>query len=154
MEMLEEIRVLLAGRAAEQLVLDDISTGASNDIERASKIARSMVTSYGMSALGPIALEGGQGEVFLGRDFTQSKALSEKLTAEIEDEIMKIIDTCYRETLALLEEHIDKLHEIAAVLLEKEKLDGDEFEAIFNTIPAPEKERPEEEPQDKAPIDA
>lgn len=142
-EMLEEIRVLLAGRAAEQLVLDDISTGASNDIERASKIARSMVTSYGMSALGPIALEGGQGEVFLGRDFTQSKTLSEKLTAEIDDEIMKIIDTCYRETLALLEEHIDKLHEIAAILLEKEKLDGDEFEAIFKTIPAPEKERPE-----------
>lgn len=143
-EMLEEIRVLLAGRAAEQLVLDDISTGASNDIERASKIARSMVTSYGMSALGPIALEGGQGEVFLGRDFTQSKPFSEKLTAEIDDEIIKIIDTCYRETLALLEEHMEKLHEIATVLLEKEKVDGDEFEAIFKTIPAPEKERAEE----------
>jgi len=143
-EMLEEIRVLLAGRAAEQLVLDDISTGASNDIERASKIARSMVTSYGMSALGPISLEGGQGEVFLGRDFTQSKPFSEKLTAEIDSEIMKIIDTCYRETLALLEEHMEKLHEIAAILLEKEKVDGDEFEAIFKTIPAPEKERVEE----------
>ncbi len=140
LEMVEEIRVLLAGRAAEQLVLDDISTGASNDIERASKIARSMVTAYGMSALGPIALGNSQSEVFLGRDFAQNNQLSEKLTAEIDDEIMKIIDTCYRETLALLEENIDKLHEIAAVLLEKETVDGAEFEALFKSIPAPEKE--------------
>ena len=132
-EMIEQIISLLGGRASEELILDDISTGASNDIERATKIARAMVTKYGMSdRIGPMALGAGQEEVFLGRDFAQSKEYSEETAGVIDEEVKAVIDTAYRNAEEILRRNIDKLHAVAGVLLEKEKIDGDEFEAIFN----------------------
>ena len=131
-EMEENIVSLLGGRVAEQLILNDISTGASNDIERASKIARDMVTKYGMSdRIGTIMYGSGQEEVFLGRDFAQSKDYSEETAGIIDEETKKIIDTAYERARNILTEHIDKLHAVAQVLLEKEKIDGEEFDAIF-----------------------
>ncbi|MBP3502385.1 MAG: ATP-dependent zinc metalloprotease FtsH [Clostridia bacterium] len=132
-EMEENIISLLGGRVAEKLILDDISTGASNDIERATKIARAMVTKYGMSdRIGPMALGAGQEEVFLGRDFAQSKEYSEETAGVIDEEVKAVIDTAYRNAEEILRRNIDKLHAVAGILLEKEKIDGDEFEAIFN----------------------
>lgn len=132
-EMEEQIISLLGGRVAEALVLGDISTGASNDIERASKIARSMVTKYGMSErLGAITFGSGQEEVFLGRDFTQQKNFSEETSGLIDEEVKRIIDTAYKRTEDILNEHMEKLHSVANVLLEKEKIDGEEFEQIMN----------------------
>ena len=131
-EMEENIVSLLGGRVAEQLILDDISTGASNDIERASQIARDMVSKYGMSkTVGAIMFGAGQSEVFLGRDLTQSKNYSEQTAAIIDAETKKIIDSAYKRAEQILSEHIDKLHKVAGVLLEKEKIDGDEFAQIF-----------------------
>ena len=131
-EMLETIISLLGGRASEQLILDDISTGASNDIERATKIARDMVTKYGMSArIGTITLGGNQEEVFLGRDIAHAKEYSEETAAVIDEEIKNIIDACYKKATELLSANEDKLHKVAGVLLEKEKIAGDEFDAIF-----------------------
>ena len=132
-EMVENIVSLLGGRVAEKLILDDISTGASNDIERATKIARAMVTKYGMSdRVGTITLGQNQEEVFLGRDFAQSKEYSEETAGIIDEEVKSIIDFAYQKAEDILKEHIDKLHNVAGVLLEKEKIDGDEFDAIFN----------------------
>jgi cell division protease FtsH len=131
-EMLETIISLLGGRASEQLILDDISTGASNDIERATKIAKDMVTKYGMSArIGTITLGGNQEEVFLGRDIAHAKEYSEETAAVIDEEIKNIIDACYKKATELLSANEDKLHKVAGVLLEKEKIAGDEFDAIF-----------------------
>ena len=131
-EMLETIISLLGGRASEQLILDDISTGASNDIERATKIARDMVTKYGMSArIGTITLGGNQEELFLGRDIAHAKEYSEETAAVIDEEIKNIIDACYKKATELLSANEDKLHKVAGVLLEKEKIAGDEFDAIF-----------------------
>ncbi len=134
MEMYDNIIVLLGGRAAEKLVLDDISTGASNDIERASKIARQMVTKFGMSdSIGPINYGSDNDEVFIGRDFVHSKSFSEKISSEIDDEVRKIINTCYENCLTLLKDNMTKLHNVAMVLYEKEKISGEEFEEVFNT---------------------
>ena len=133
-EMVENIISLLGGRVAEKLILDDISTGASNDIERATKIARAMVTKYGMSErVGTITLGQNQEEVFLGRDFAQSKEYSEETAGIIDEEVKKIIDSAYFRAEEILKEHIDKLHSVAGVLLEKEKIDGEEFDKIFNS---------------------
>ena len=133
-EMIENIVSLLGGRVAEKLILDDISTGASNDIERATKIARAMVTKYGMSErVGTITLGQNQEEVFLGRDFAQAKEYSEETAGIIDEEVKNIIDAAYKKAESILREHIDKLHSVAGVLLEKEKIDGDEFDAIFNS---------------------
>ena len=130
--MEETIVSLLGGRVAESLILDDISTGASNDIERATKMARSMVTVYGMSdRLGTIMFDGDNGEVFLGRDLAQSKTYSEETAAVIDEEIKKIIDTAYDKAKNILSKNIDKLHIVAGILLEKEKIDGDEFDKVF-----------------------
>ncbi|NLT57860.1 MAG: ATP-dependent zinc metalloprotease FtsH [Clostridiales bacterium] len=135
-EMREEIALLLGGRVAEHLCLDDISTGASNDIERATSIARKMVTKYGMSeSLGPIVYGNGEHEVFLGRDFAASSGYSEQVSAQIDAEIKRIVDEAYQRSTDLLKEHLDKLHELAALLLEKEKIDGEEFEALFKAPP-------------------
>ena len=132
-EMEESIVSLLGGRVAEQLILNDISTGASNDIERASKIARDMVSKYGMSeTVGAIMFGAGQEEVFLGRDLTQSKNYSEQTAAVIDAETKQIIDKAYTKAKEILSEHIDKLHTVAGILLEKEKIDGEEFAQIFN----------------------
>ena len=131
-EMEESIVGLLGGRVAESLVLDDISTGASNDIERASKIARDMVTKYGMSdTLGTITFGSGQEEVFLGRDWTQTRNYSEETSAKIDEEVKRIIDNGYNRAKEILTMHSDKLHTVANLLLEKEKVDGEEFAAIF-----------------------
>ena len=131
-EMEENIVSLLGGRVAESLILNDISTGASNDIERATQIARGMVTKYGMSEkLGAIMYGSDQGEVFLGRDLAQSKDYSEETAKLIDEETKRIVDTAYERAKNLLTEHIDKLHAVAKVLLEKEKIDGEEFDNIF-----------------------
>ena len=132
-EMIEQIISLLGGRASEELILDDISTGASNDIERATKIANSMVTKYGMSQrVGTITMGSDQNEVFLGRDFAQEKTYSEETAGIIDEEMKRILDTCYNSAKEILKTHEDKLHAVAKVLLEKEKITGEEFEAIFN----------------------
>ena len=134
-EMEENIISLLGGRVAEKLILDDISTGASNDIERATKIAKAMVTQYGMSErIGTIMLGGDQGEVFLGRDFGHEKGYSEETAAIIDEEVKRIIDTAYNDALTILKDHIDKLHSVAKVLLEKEKITGEEFDEIFQDV--------------------
>ncbi|MNI26644.1 ATP-dependent zinc metalloprotease FtsH [compost metagenome] len=131
-EMQEHIVSLLGGRVAEKLILDDISTGASSDIERASKIARNMVMKYGMSdKLGPITFGANQEEVFLGRDINNQRNFSEKIASEIDDEVREIINKAYTYAERLLKDNIDKLHKVAQILLEKEKMDGEEFDAIF-----------------------
>ena len=132
-EMIENIVSLLGGRVSEKLVLDDISTGASNDIERATKIARNMVTKYGMSErVGTITLGQNQEEVFLGRDFAQSKEYSEETAAIIDEEVKSIIDYAYKKAAEILNANMEKLHVVAGILLEKEKIDGEEFDAILN----------------------
>ena len=131
-EMEETIISLLGGRVAEALILNDISTGASNDIERASKIARDMVTKYGMSdRIGSIMFGSGQEEVFLGRDFAQSRNYSEETAGIIDEEVKKIIDKGYMTAKQILTANVDKLHIVAQILLEKEKIDGEEFNQIF-----------------------
>ena len=131
-EMYNQIIHLLGGRVAEQLVLDDISTGASNDIERATNIARNMVTRYGMSdKIGPVNYSS-EDEVFLGRDFSTKKNISEDVASEIDHEIRSVIEDAYQRTTELLKAHMDKLHVIAEGLLELETLDAEQFERLFN----------------------
>ena len=132
-EMKEQIVSLLGGRMAEKLILDDISTGASNDIERATKIAKQMVMKYGMSdVMGPIMYGTSQEEVFLGRDMTtHSKDYSEQTAAEIDKEVKAIIMNAYKSAENILKDNVDKLHAVAKVLIEKEKITGEEFDAIF-----------------------
>ena len=131
-EMEENIVSLLGGRVAEALILNDISTGASNDIERATKIARSMVTKYGMSErIGALMLGSSQEEVFLGRDFAQGKEYSEETAGIIDEETKAIIDKAYNRAKQILSDNVDKLHAVAGVLLEKEKIEAEEFEEIF-----------------------
>ena len=132
-EMEEYIVRLLGGRVAEKLALDDISTGASNDIERATKIARAMVTTYGMSDnLGPMSYGTSDDEVFLGRDFNKIRNYSEDIAAKIDNEMRRIIDNAYNKTEKLLSENIEKLHNVAQALLEKETITGKEFEILFD----------------------
>ncbi len=131
-EMLENVVSLLGGRVSESIVLGDISTGASNDIERATQIAKAMVTKYGMSdRIGTITLGSDQNEVFLGRDFAQEKSYSEETAGLIDEEIKKIIDKAYQEAKDILNNHKDKLDKVAGVLIEKEKITGEEFDKIF-----------------------
>ena len=133
-EMLENIISLLGGRVSEQIVLGDISTGASNDIERATQIAKAMCTKYGMSdRIGTITLGSEQDEVFLGRDLAQSKPYSEETAGIIDEEIKRIIDWAYGRATDILKANRDKLDRVAAVLIEKEKITGDEFDKIFES---------------------
>ena len=128
----DEIVGLLGGRVAEKLIIGDISTGAKNDIDRATTIARKMVMDYGMSnTLGPIAFGSGHDEVFLGRDLGKGRNFSEDVAYKIDQEIKKLIDTGYNEAERLLNENISKLHAVAQELLKKEKLEANEFEEIF-----------------------
>ena len=130
--MSENIVCLLGGRVAEQLVLDDISTGASNDLERATATARAMVTRYGFSErLGPVVYGTDPGETFLGRDFGQGRGYSENIAAEIDNEIRDIVDEAYETARRILTEHMDQLHTVAAVLMEREKISGDEFKTLM-----------------------
>ena len=134
-EMLDQIIHLLGGRVAEKLVLEDISTGASNDIERATAIARNMITRYGMSdKLGPVNYSSEE-EVFLGKDFSTRRNYSEEIASEIDHEIKAIIEDAFARTSELLETNIDKLHVIAQGLLELETLDADQFRRLFEGEP-------------------
>ena len=133
-EMNETIQVLLGGRVAEALIIGDISTGASNDIKRATEIATSMVTKYGMSqTLGPIAYGSENEEVFIGRDMGQVKNYSEKIAAEIDSEVKKIISEGYNETEKILKENVEKLHKVAKTLFDKEKMGAEEFNKIMES---------------------
>ena len=131
-QMLDELVVLLGGRVAEKLIIGDISTGASNDIQRATEIARNMVTKYGMSdKLGPIAFGSENDEVFLGKDYGRARNYSEAVASQIDEEVERIITDAYSKTTAILTEHTDKLHAVAGTLLDKDKIDGPEFKAIM-----------------------
>ena len=131
-EMKDELVVLLGGRVAESIFLDDISTGASNDIERATKIARDMVTRYGFSEkLGTIVYGQANHEVFLGRDFNQSRNYSENVAAEIDAEIRDIIDSAYEQCHDILEAHRDQMVTVAEYLIGHEKIDGEEFKKLM-----------------------
>ena len=146
--MIESINILLGGRAAEQIILGDISTGASNDIERASDMARKMVTKYGMSEkIGPITFGSSNDEVFIGKDWTQTRSFSEELASVIDKEVSGIIDSCYSNTVKLLTENKDKLMRVADALVEFEKIDGPTFEKLFThdeVIATESAENPEE----------
>lgn len=132
-DMVEEIVSLLGGNVAERLIFSDVTTGASNDIQRASRIARDMVTKYGMSEkLGTINFASENDEVFLGRDFASRHNFSESIAAVIDQEVKKIIDNAYEKCTAILNEHMDKLHEVANYLLEHETMDDKTFYALFD----------------------
>lgn len=132
-EMYENIVVLLGGRVAEKLILDDISTGASNDLERATATARNMVTRYGFSDnLGPVVYGQGDHEVFLGRDYTNTPSYSDNVAAEIDNEIRTLIESAFTDAEKILNEHMDKLHVVAKYLMKYEKVDGATFEKLMN----------------------
>jgi len=134
-KMEQEIVALLGGRAAESLVLDDVTTGASNDIERATGIARNMVVRYGMSdVLGPIQYGGDNDEVFIGRDWGHTRNYGENIAGIIDGEIKRIVGDAFEEAKSLLEEHMEVLHRTAKLLIEKEKIDGEQFEKLFDVL--------------------
>lgn len=129
----DEMVMLLGGRVAEKIIIGDISTGAKNDIDRTTNIARKMVMEFGMSdEIGPISFGSGHDEVFMGRDFGKSRNFSEEVAARIDSEIRRLIDEAYRKAERLLTENINKLHAVAQALLEKEKIDAKEFEEVYN----------------------
>ena len=131
-ELMDEITQLVGGRVAEALVLNDISTGASNDIQRATQMARKMVTEYGMSDnIGPVTFGGKYEEIFLGRDWGTYRNYSEDVASLIDRETKRIVQQAYERAERLLKENIGKLHKVAEALLEKEKLDTEEFEEVF-----------------------
>lgn len=132
--MEQEIISLLGGRAAEKIILDDITTGASNDIERATAIARNMVTKYGMSSLGPIQFGDDNDEVFIGRDLAHTRNYGEEVAGAIDREIKAIIDRAFEEAQAILRNHINILHKTAQLLIEKEKVTGKEFADLFAKV--------------------
>lgn len=128
----ENIVTLLGGRVAEELVLEDISTGASNDLQRATETARAMVTRYGFSErLGPVVYGSDPGETFLGRDFSQGKGYSEAIASEIDNEIRDIVDEAYETARRLLTDHMKELHVVAQTLIEREKITGEEFDLLM-----------------------
>jgi cell division protease FtsH len=130
--MFEDIVILMGGRVAEQLVLEDISTGASNDLERATKTARKMVTRYGFTeALGPVVYGQDSAEVFLGRDYTHGRDISEQVASEIDREVRKLIDDAYLKTTEIITKHMDELHTVARYLYEHEKIEAEEFAQLM-----------------------
>lgn len=140
-EMLDNLVSMFGGRVAEALALDDISTGASNDLQRATEIVRDMVIKYGMSEnIGPVVYDSGNGEVFLGKDYGHVNNYSEATSARIDAEVEKIMREAYEKTVAILKEHYDKLELVANTLLEKEKISGEVFESLmkFGTLPTSE----------------
>ncbi len=137
-KMKHRIMVSLGGRIAEALIFDDITTGASSDIQNATEIARSMVVRYGMSEkLGMINYETDSDEVFIGRDLAHAKPYSDKTAAEIDDEVRRIIDECYKEAEKILKEHENVLHAVSKLLMEKERITREEFEKTFNNVMNP-----------------
>jgi cell division protease FtsH len=135
-ELVDELAMLLGGRVAEELIVGDITTGAANDIERATKVARQMVTEYGMSdIIGPLTLGQKQHEVFLGRDYTAQPDYSDQVAFEIDNEVRRLIDEAHDEALEILQDHRPKLDKLAALLVEKETLEREEVEAFLAEIP-------------------
>ena len=131
-KMLHNIMVSLGGRIAEEIIFDDITTGAASDIKKATKVARKMVTSFGMSEnIGVISYDEDDDEVFIGRDLAHTRAYSEKVAGEIDSEVKAIVDDCYARAKAIIMSHEDILHKAAKLLLEKEKISGEEFDALF-----------------------
>ncbi len=131
-KMLQDIMVSLGGRIAEELILDDITTGASQDIKQATATAKAMVTKYGFSEkLGLINYDDESDDVFIGRDLAHSKGYGENTASAIDEEVRNIVDTCYKEARKIIEEHIEQLHASAALLIEKEKIGREEFESLF-----------------------
>lgn len=142
-EMLDNLVSMFGGRVAEALALDDISTGASNDLQRATEIVRDMVIKYGMSdSIGPVVYDSGNGEVFLGKDYGHVNNYSEETSARIDAEVEKIMRQAYDKTVEILKEHYDKLELVANALLKKEKINGEEFENLmkYGTLEAPKDE--------------
>ncbi|MBO5333774.1 MAG: ATP-dependent zinc metalloprotease FtsH [Clostridia bacterium] len=137
--MLDDIVSLLGGRVAEQIIFNDISTGASNDIQRATETARNMITKYGMSEkLGPIAFGSDNDEVFLGKNYTHTRNYSETVAAAIDEEVESIINNAYKRTETILREHIDQLHIVSEALIKLEKIDKEQFESLMTTGALPE----------------
>ena len=144
--MFENIVVLMGGRVAEQLVLDDISTGASNDLERASAIARGMITRFGFSTkLGPVVYKQDPNQVFLGRDYTSGNTISESVASEIDNELRATIDRAYQTSVDILTAHMPKLHELAKLLLDKESISGEDFAKLMKDEPDPAGDKEDEE---------
>ena len=134
-QMLQEIVVSLGGRVAEEVIFDDITTGASSDIKKATQLAKSMVTRYGMSkAVGPVNYDEDEDEVFIGRDLAHTRGYGEQVASAIDSEVKRIIEECYRRATELIKEHEDVLHACARLLLEKEKIGRTEFEALFGIV--------------------
>lgn len=147
--MINNIRHLLGGRVAEELKLDDISTGASNDLERATEIARQMITKYGFSEkLGPVSFSSSD-EVFLGRDFSTRQNYSEEVASEVDHEIRALLEQCYADTRKILQDNDDAFERVAQALLLVETLDGDQFERLFTGEIDPEGIKEEVENQNK-----
>ena len=132
-KMLHNIMVSLGGRIAEELIFEDITTGASQDIKQVTQLARSMVTEYGMSdRLGLINYDSGEGdEVFLGKEIGQPRPYGERVATIIDEEVKDIVDDCYKKARAIIEEHMEVLHSCAKLLLEKERINQSEFETLF-----------------------
>ena len=142
-KMLQDIIVSLGGRVAEEIIFDDITTGASSDIKKATQTAKDMVTKYGFSAeVGPINYDNDEDEVFIGRDLAHTRGYGEQVASTIDGEVKRIIQECYAKATGLIKEHEDVLHKCAELLLEKEKIGRAEFEALFGGDPIP---QPEEE---------
>ena len=150
-ELMDKLKTLLAGRVAEEVVLKEISTGAQNDIQRASQIVRSMITQYGMSdVLGPIAFgEGQDHQVFLGRDINHQRNYSEEVASDIDKEVRKYMEDAYEACRTLLTENVDKLHLIAKALVERETLEASELEELMTKGFITDKEETPEKPDEK-----
>ena len=131
-QLIESIVIALGSRAAEEIVLGEVSTGAYSDLKHANSVARNMITKYGMSeTLGNLIFGNENDEVFIGRDFAQARNYSEKVAAEIDTEVKHIIDTAYIRTKNILNDNIKKLHKLAQLLLDKEKIEGNEFDELM-----------------------
>ena len=141
-ELLDQITGLLGGRVSEEMFLKEISTGASDDLKRATKIARSMVTEYGMSDLGPIQYEEKAEGVFLGRDYNKSRNFSDKVALEIDEEVRKIIDTCYKKAQKVIKENEKLIKLISKALIQLETLTKEQIDYIVETGKIP--KEPEE----------
>ena len=132
-KMRQDIIVTLGGRVAEELILDDITTGASGDIKHATKVARAMVTRFGFTdEIGLVNYDNDDDEVFIGRDLAHTRSYSEEVANKIDEEVKKIIDECYVEAKRIISEHMDVLHSSAKLLMEKERITREEFEALFS----------------------
>ena len=131
-KLLADLAMILGGRAAELLVLGDVSTGATSDLQRATEIARNMVVRYGMSdEIGPLFLGNNQ-ELFIGKEIGHMRTYSEELAYKVDQEVKKLLDTAFEKATNILKEHIGLLHKVTSVLMEREKIDGEEFEKLWN----------------------